>query len=202
MTPVIACIVEGHGEVPAVPILIRRIVESYRPGRYVRVPPPIRQRRDRVLGKPDELHRAVEFACRKATPEGGVLILMDADADPACRLGPRLLSTARAVRPDRRIAVVLAVTEFESWFLAGAEPLRGRQGLPLDLVPPDGDPEGIRGAKEWLRERMPPGRTYSEVVDQPKLAAALDVFEVRRRSASFDKLVREVLRLVDGRSEG
>ena len=43
--------------------------------------------------------------------------------------------------------VFLAKKEFEAWFLAAAESLRGQQGLPLDLTSPH-YPENIRGAKE------------------------------------------------------
>ena len=42
MTVKIGCIVEGHGEVAAVPILIRRVVESLYPELLVDTPRPIR----------------------------------------------------------------------------------------------------------------------------------------------------------------
>ena len=71
--------------------------------------------------------------------------------------------------------------EFESWFLAGAESLRGRHGLANDLVPPQ-DPESIRGAKEWLSDRMESSRKYTEVLDQPALAALVDLEMARRKN--------------------
>ena len=42
MTVKIGCIVEGHGDVEAVPILIRRIAESLYPELAVVIPRPIR----------------------------------------------------------------------------------------------------------------------------------------------------------------
>lgn len=45
--PTIAVIVEGHGEVEAVPILIRRIAAVETPGLFPDVPQPIRMERAR-----------------------------------------------------------------------------------------------------------------------------------------------------------
>jgi hypothetical protein len=86
--------------------------------------------------------------------------------------------------------VVLACQEFETWFIAAARSLRGKRGLPEDLEIPD-LPEGIRGAKEWLRNRMPKHRPYAETVDQPALAAEFDLQEARR-APSFDKCFRSI----------
>jgi len=96
-------------------------------------------------------------------------------------------------RDDVTVSVVLAKCEFEAWFLAAAESLRGERGLGHDLVSP-GDPEGIRGAKEWLRGRMT-GATYSETLDQPALTARFDL-DAARRADSFDKCFREIRRLL------
>jgi hypothetical protein len=48
-------------------------------------------------------------------------------------------------------------------------------------------------AKAWLARRLPNG--YSETVDQPALSEAIDVARVRK-AASFDKLVRDLGRLL------
>ena len=91
------------------------------------------------------------------------------------------------------IAVVLAKFEFEAWFLAAAESLRGINGLPEDLEPP-ADPESIRGAKGWLSRHMTEGR-YSETADQLALTAAFDL-NLARRADSFDKCYREITDLL------
>jgi hypothetical protein len=60
------------------------------------------------------------------------------------------------------------------------------------LVAP-ADPESIRDAKGWLQKAMPPGRKYSETVDQPSLASKFDL-NAARRAPSFDKMCREIER--------
>ena len=50
------------------------------------------------------------------------------------------------------------------------------------------DPESIRGAKEWLRDRM--GGTYSPTADQTALTALFDMALARRYSRSFARMWR------------
>jgi hypothetical protein len=85
-----------------------------------------------------------------------------------------LLKRAIITRGDLPIAVILAKMEFEAWFLAAAESLRGQCGLPDNLEPPP-DPEAIRGTKEWLSNRMLPGRSYVETTDQPAFTEIFDM---------------------------
>lgn len=78
-------------------------------------------------------------------------------------------------------------------FIATIDSLRGTRGISPDAgVPPD--PESIRGAKEWLRERM--GGRYSPTADQTALTTRFDMALARRRSPSFDKLWRAVSALL------
>jgi Domain of unknown function (DUF4276) len=179
----LACIVEGQGDLEAVPILVRRIAQEQLPGTAVRVHP-FRIPRTKLL-KEGELERAVELAARRVGQGGGILILLDSDDD--C---PALLARAARARSDFPVRVVLAHRELEAWFLAGAESLRGRRGLRNDLQSPE-DPESIRGAKEWLTHHMPGGQRYVETLDQPALAAVLDL-AASRRADSFDKLWRDI----------
>jgi Domain of unknown function (DUF4276) len=189
----IACIVEGHGEVEAVPILIRRIVATVDARIVLDLKKPIRVARNKLV-KPGEIERSVELAVAKTSGRGGVLILVDADDDCPATLGPDLLRRAREARSDVPLAVVLAKREFEAWFLAAATSLAGRRGLRADLAPPP-EPEAKRGAKEWLAERKTDGYAYSETTDQAALAAVFDL-EQARRADSFDKCFRDVERLL------
>lgn len=66
----IACVVEGHGDVEAVPIVIRRIAESLYPAMAIHIPPPIRIPKDKLI-KPGEIERATELAARKIGSQGG-----------------------------------------------------------------------------------------------------------------------------------
>jgi Domain of unknown function (DUF4276) len=186
----IASIVEGHGDVAAVPILLRRIAwESSEMS--INVPKPVRVPRMRLV-KAGELERHVELAVRKANP-CGVLILVDADDDCPKELAPELMRRAVAARGNVPIGVVLAKCEFEAWFLAAAESLVAKQRLPSNFhVPTNSEEiEKIRGAKE----RLGPG--YSETRDQPSMTDLFDLASARRNSNSFDKCYREVVRLIN-----
>jgi hypothetical protein len=188
----IGIVVEGHGEAQAVPVMVRRLLA--RQGiTQLDIPPPLRLPKGKML-KQAELARAVELMARKTAPDGALLIVLDADADCPASLGPQLLAWATAARSDRLASVVVAKHEFEAWFLAAAESLRGQRGLPLDLEPP-GDAEAVCDAKGWLGSRMPNG--YSETLDQPALAAVFDLASAEKLP-SFAKLLRDLSKLAAG----
>lgn len=191
----LAAIVEGHGEVEAVPVLVRRIAAEIDPGLLIEVRPVLRVPASRLV-RVGELERQVELAGRAVAPGGAILILLDCDSDDGCpaRDGPVLLARARAARADLRIGVVLAKKEFEAWFLASAASLRGQRRLSTDLAPPAA-PEEVRGAKEWLSRHMPAHRPYAETTDQVALTRMFDL-ELARAAGSFDKCYREIGSLV------
>ncbi len=193
----IAAIVEGHGETEAVPELVRRIALTIDPGFVPCVKPVLRLPANRLL-RENGIEGAVKHAAGKLGGRGGILVVIDCDWPDGCpaRDGPELLRRARATRDDLPIAMVLAKQEFEAWFLAAAESLRGKRGLPADLAAPD-QPERIRGAKEWLSTRMRPGASYAETTDQAALTAEFDMEAARRRSDSFDKCYREIRTLLE-----
>lgn len=194
MTIQIGCIVEGKGEEEAVPILIRRVATSLYPELPIGKLPLIRVSRSKVIQE-DELERVVEYLARKIRGRGAIFVLLDSDDDCPAQLGPKLLCRARQARSDLPIAVVLAKHEFEAWFLAAAESLQGQRGLRDDLLPP-GNPEGIRGAKGWLRRQLESGETYRETIDQPKLTARFDLDQARNAD-SFDKCYRDIVHLLN-----
>lgn len=189
----LAAIVEGDGECEAVPILVRRIALTLDPTLSPLVHPVIRVPASRLV-KQGEIERAIELAARKNAGRGGILVLLDRDDGCPALDGPALLKRAATARPDLPVSVVLAKREFEAWFLAAAESLRGQRGLPDDLTGPP-DPEAIRGAKEWLEDKMRHGRGYAESSDQPALTAIFDL-NAARRADSFDKCHREIVRLL------
>jgi hypothetical protein len=190
----IASIVEGHGECEAIPILIRRIAHTLDAALAISVHPVLRVPRAR-LAKQGEIERTIEFAARKNASQGGILVLLDCDDGCPVQDAPKLLRRATAARADLPISVVLAKREYEAWFLAAAESLRGKRGLPFDLVGPS-HPEEIRGAKEWLASRIPRGQGYSESSDQPALTSLFDM-NAARCADSFDKCYREIVRLLN-----
>lgn len=195
----LACIVEGDGDVEAVPILIRRIVPDIAPGLVLKAHT-FRVSRPKLV-KPGELERSIELAARRAGKGGAILVVLDSDDDCPATLGPELLDRARQARSDLPISVVLAKREFEAWFLASARSLRGLRGLAGDLEPPP-DPETIRGAKEWLTARMPEGRSYVETLDQSALTASMDLLQAREAAPSFDKFFRDLVAIVEQLTAG
>lgn len=192
MTTRIACIVEGHGEVESVPILIRRIALDIDPGYVPHVLPPHRIPASRLRSQ-GELERSVELAGRRLRGTGGVIVMLDADWELCCPAtdGPSLLARAREIRPDLHLSVVLAKMEFEAWFLASAETLRGHRRLPDDITSPD-EPERIRDAKGWLSRKMRGPYSYSETTDQPALTCLFDMSVAREGARSFDKCYRDI----------
>src|SRR3954463_16673800 len=198
MISALACIVEGDGDVEAVPIAIRRIVQEIAPDLALKIHP-IRAPRTKLI-KPDELERSVELAARRAGRSGAILVILDSDDDCPATLGPELLRRARRARADLPISVVLAKREFEAWFLASARSLRGLRGLAGDLEPPP-DPETIRGAKEWLSARMPEGRSYVETLDQSALTASMDLLQAGA-APSFEKFFGALVALVEQLTTG
>jgi hypothetical protein len=195
VTPIkIGLVVEGHGDFYAAPILFRRLGYDIDPAVLLDVQQPIRKPRSSLVHTAGELERAVELAALKARPRGGVFVLLDSDDDCLAELAPRLLALAESAAMGLPVSVILPQREFEGWFLAAAESIRGKRGLPADLAPPQ-NPEEIRGAKGWLRERMH-GHVYSETIDQPALAAVFDLNQARA-AKSFDKCYRDLRLLIE-----
>lgn len=192
--PVIGSVVEGHGEEKALLGLLHRLVPHLREGAYAHIPPPYRLPRDRML-KPEPLAQALTIVTARRPEPTGVLVLLDADDDCAVELAAQIRDLAQNSHAHIPLTAVVAVREFEAWFLAGAAGLAGHMGLPHDLTPPP-HLESIRGAKEWLSERMPAGSTYRPPAHQPSFVQHFDLDAARHAAPSFDKFCREVLRFL------
>ena len=186
-------IVEGHGEVKAVPVLLRRILHHH--GCYeLQVVEPIRIPRGQ-LRTPEGVERGVRLAL--TDPEcTAVLILFDVHDDCAKILGPDLLRAARSIRQGLPVYVVFVVREYENRFIASVDSLRGCNRIRPDTSCPPGGPESIQGAKEWLENHMSEGKTYAPTVDQERLTARMDLMLAYQRSRSFQKLWKDMADLV------
>ena len=189
----VASIVEGHGEVDALPALLRRIWQAEAPGQPLGVNPPIRIKSGSYLNDEVYFRRYTLLAAAKAAQSGGfVVILLDCEDNCPAQLGPKLLARAQAVRNDVSYLVVLAYREFESWFLAAARSLRGHYGLPADLEPPQAA-EDIRNAKGWLGERME--LSYDPVIHQTEFCRFFDLQQARN-NPSFSRFYSRVAELL------
>ena len=189
----LATVVEGHGEVQALPVLLRRIAQAHRPGLVVDVPPPFRLDRGRLFDR-RELGKAVQFVSRRIGGDGGgVLVLGDADDECPVDVASRAQEDLRAL-VDHPTAVVLANREYEAWFLASIVSLRRHRDM-RDDAQPNPDPEAVRGAKEEMRDRMTVGR-YSPTRHQPAFSELMDLDQAGT-CRSFRKLYSAVESLLD-----
>jgi hypothetical protein len=184
-------IVEGDGEVKAVPVLLRRIAEWLTPDAVPTVAPPLRVKRNRFLNNDREFERMVTLAARKLTNPGWILILLDADDDCPVTLASSILDRCRRVAAHKPVSVVLAKREFEAWFIAASGSLNGHRGFFLGDHN-EIDVEQKRDAKGWMNERMANG--YREILDQPAFSARLNLEVAYERSRSFKKLCDDVQR--------
>lgn len=185
-------IVEGYGEVKALPILLRRLVEEAEVW-MVGIGRPIRRPRNQLV-RESELKKAVRLALLQSECSG-VLVLFDGDSDCPAELGPAVQEWAAAEAGDVPCEVVIAHREYEAWFLASIESIRGHRRIRADAQSHP-VPEQPRGAKEQLEARMEVGATYLETTDQPALSASFSLMSAHRRSRSFRKLAGSFGRLV------
>lgn len=202
MTPTLVCIVEGHGDVAAIPILIRRFATNLH---YydLDVPRPIRCPKSKLIRSTGsveineyELDRVIRLAVSKlpSRQAGGILILLDADTMCPAKMGPGILQLAGSIRQDALIRIVVAKREYEAWLIAALESLRGQRGIRNDASSPP-SPEEIPDPKGYLTGQMGSGR-YSETLDQPALTALFDLSQAERCD-SFRKLQRELVSILD-----
>lgn len=184
----VATIVEGDGEVLALPILLRRLVGWRSPEHQPDILMPIRVRRDRFINKSEECERHFKLAAAKCGLGGWVLVVLDADDDCPAQLATELIARAQSWIPHRRVSIVLAKREFEAWFIAAAQSLDGFRGFVSREERTD--PELPRDAKGWIKERIA-GNRYGETTDQPAFAARFDLQQAFDGSRSFRKLCSE-----------
>jgi hypothetical protein len=120
-----------------------------------------------------------------------VLLLFDGDAISDCpsRQAPEILGWAQAESAGKPCAIVMAYREYEAWFLASIESLRGKRGIRPDAQSHP-DPEEPRGAKGRLEECLEEGWSYRETTDQPALSALFDLGPAYRKCRSFRHLVK------------
>lgn len=186
----VASVVEGDGEVMALPVLLRRLAQWRTPGINTQVLPPIRVAKDRFLNRPMEFERHLQLAAAKCGDEGWVLLLLDADDDCPAAKGAELTARAHEVLPHRRLAVVLANREYEAWFIAAAASLNGCRGFMHGEQDAKVDAEQPRNAKGWMAQRMA-ARVYRETTDQAAFSAVFDLDMAFGNSRSFRKLCSE-----------
>ncbi len=184
----LVCIVEGDGDVEAVPQLCNQIFAWLGAKLWFADKRAIRCPRGKLVDmtvksparpcKPIEVARYLALAS-DARPDA-ILVLCDADDD--CP-DPWATSLAR-LYCKVPVAAVMAVREYESWLLWTLDP--------SVLTDARVDPERVRDAKGTLARI---DRAYQPSIHQLPRTRALDIKHVTARSRSFNKLVRELARL-------
>jgi hypothetical protein len=182
----LVCVVEGKGEVQAIPNLCARILKEHlmAPEWFVDKEP-IRRPRSQLVDervksplrpcREEGVRKALEIAAARR-PDA---ILMTCDADDDCPI-----AWAKSVPPllgnSKPTAAVMAVREFEAWLLWS------RSDAELARIKAS-DPDRIRNAKGKM-ERIVAG--YDPMTHQLEATRRIDIRLLRKRSKSFDKLVR------------
>ena len=187
------CIVEGHGEVDAIRILLERIGFDINPECYIHCAYILRVSKDKLI-RPGELERSIEAVGRCSQTIDGVFILIDADKDCPASLGPQLRQRAESVQTNIPKGLVLAKHEYEAWFVTSFKSIAQLHGISAVPELLGVNPEEIRGAKEWLTKHL--GFKYVETRHQAGLTRQFDLTSARAAS-SFDKCYREVRGLLN-----
>ena len=183
-------IVEGDGEIAAVPVLLRdNLLPALGIHYRVRILSPIKVPRDRIV-RAEFFQPVFDLARRPEKPV--VLVLFDADDDCAGSFVPAMRRWAAEAAADIPCRIVMISREFEAWFLASAPSLFNGQVYA-------GEAERKRDAKGAVGELL--GRRYSETEDQEKLCATLDPGLAYRNSPTFRRFVREVCQLLEALGE-
>ena len=185
-------IVEGHGEVSAVPVLLRKLAELMRVPALA-VGRPIRAPRSK-LTQQEGMTKYVQMA---RSQEGcrGILVMFDADDLCPKTESEQVRQWAAVAATPIPCSLVLPNREYEGWFLACIEVLMQYRAIqPVQQFA--GNPDDKRGAKEAVEDLMGEGFRYIERADQPSFTAQADWLLVHERSRSFRKMAKEVQRLL------
>jgi len=174
--PHIGLVVEGPGDVAAVPVLLRKWLEDRYDFRDVLAKPISCNGRDNALA-PRGLEGFVGVAASRPGCVG-VMVILDGEGDLVCQLGPKLWKRAKSVT-GKHVSVCLADKMFEDWIYCSAETL----DLGLDY---NASRNGIGAVVGALRPRA-----YAKPTWQPRLAARMDISIAAPRSSSLQRLFKQ-----------
>ena len=187
-------IVEGDGDLKAVPILIRRLLQEVHERFDVQQLPA--QKR----GEWPRVRRDFErFYLSARLERAPILWVLDFDCDQCVDPSVErtwLQTEARRIDPTGTVDVVFMVKEFESIFLWDEACLRRAfPELQGDISLPE-NPESVRDAKGWISRTLPKGRSYKPTTDQARMTATIELDRLRSASPSMRRLEKSLLRLI------
>ncbi|MGD0941832.1 MAG: DUF4276 family protein, partial [Terracidiphilus sp.] len=179
---IIQPIVEGHGECSAVPVLIRRI--CYELGHCVgaQIASPIRVPRSKMVM---EAHFKHYLQIAGSQPgQKMILLFMDADDDCTKEIAERTRPWIEEEATCGRCELIVIPKEYECWFIAVLESLRGVRGISNEARSHN-CPERVRNPKAILTHWMEGTTAYNECADQAALTQMMDLNALRDRCRSF-----------------
>ena len=179
-------IVEGAGDVKAVPRLIRNTLHFNGIYDINPAPRPKSNLEIRKLLRAGELERYVEYGIR----DDGDSVLFILDCDDFCPITvcKIFVERIRGLRPAKKVGIALFRAEFEAIFLHCIDEISAYfadYGWVADRLQLAGDLEAIRDAKGTLSRMMKPERAYKETRDQEKFITALNFKKLHENSRSF-----------------
>lgn len=196
--PKIVPIVEGDGEVPAVPALLRRILGAAM--RYdIQVARPKNANGRGNLTKVGGLERFIRYAWKE--PDcGAILVLLDSEGECPRDIARGFSKRIIAMGVIFPVVIVVAHRAYEAWILASISTVAGHLDLAEGLEPP-ADAESIRHPKAWINANFPQGRAYKETQDQEAMTHLMDI-GLASQTRSFRRFLHAVDEAVDAIDRG
>lgn len=185
-------IVEGDGDLKAVPLLLRNLLAFHGLNETQVLPPHKRGELPKVAAGFDNYFR---MALKE---NAAIILVLDFDCDYCdCPFleAEKLYQHAQSIRINWPFKIAFLVKEFECLFLAETQAATNVLSLHPGTEFPN-TPEIIRDAKGWLSKALPKGSTYKPTVHQAKITAHLNFDKLRETSSDFRHLENALLHLV------
>lgn len=189
--PNIVTLVEGPGDIDAVPGLLYKILRQHQKWNWQ-----VTTKQVKGLGALRKNLEKFMVYSEGDADGGGILILLDLDDGCPKTEALTLARQIRALNLSCPSAVVFACREYEAWFLASIDAIVSQFNLFHKEITFTGDVESIRGVKGWLTRQMPPGYAYKETTHQKVFTNLMDIDKVCQRSRSFRRLCKAIEELV------
>ena len=196
--PEIVPIVEGDGEVTAVPSLLRKIL--LRAQRYdIQVARPKNANGRGNLTKVGGLEKFVKYSWKERDC-GAILILIDAENECAELVARDFSNRVEAMGIVFPVVIVVAKRMYETWIVASIATIAGHLDLPAGLTPPL-DVRRVSNPKAWIDRHFPRGRAYKETQDQEAMTHLMDL-DLASSTRSFQRLIHAVQQALDAMDAG
>lgn len=175
------CIVEGHGEKDAIPLLLRRLVH----GKFQRWMTQFKPYNAHGRGNLTDPKRFDQILSRSLMERDleAIIVVLDAENDCPKDLAVKLADWVRQRNPQAPVAIVVANRCYEAWLLAG----HCWDKQPEAITP--GMAKGLIGRKM--------GQPYKETINQTRLTAQMKIWKAYRHCRSFRRLVNAVRQLIN-----